>query len=87
MTAARTMNTELAAMTITTDVRGRKRLADGGMQTHLMPDAELSKAAEWCWNQFVSRKGKDKHIDKLIEVYTQARQLHKDYYGPKRLPV
>lgn len=87
MTAARTMNTELAALTITTDARGRKKLADGGMQTHLMPDAELTKAAEWCWNQFVSKKGKDKHIDKLIEVYTQARQLHKDYYGPKRLPV
>lgn len=87
MTAARTMNTELAALTITTDARGRKRLADGGMQTHLMPDAELTRAAEWCWNQFVSKKGKDKFIDKLIEVYTQARQLHKDYYGPKRLPT
>ena len=87
ITASRTMNTELAALTITTDVAGRKKLSDGGMKTHLMPDQELVKAAEWCWNQFVSKKGKDKYIDKLIEVYTQARQLHKDYYGPKRLPT
>lgn len=87
ITASRTMNTELAAMTITTDARGRKRLAEGGMQTLMMPDDELRTAAEWCWNQFVSKKGKDPFIDKVIDIYTQARQLHKDYYGPKRLPV
>ncbi|MGE3919065.1 MAG: TRAP transporter substrate-binding protein DctP [Hyphomicrobiaceae bacterium] len=87
ITASRTMNTELAAMTIATDARGRKKLADGGMQTLMMPDEELKKAAEWCWNQFVAKKGKDKFIDKVIEIYTQARQLHKDYYGPKRLPT
>ena len=87
MTASRTMNTELAAMTIATDARGRKKLADGGMQTLMMPDDELSKASDWCWKQFVSKKGKDQYIDKVIEIYTQARQLHKDYYGPKRLPV
>jgi TRAP-type mannitol/chloroaromatic compound transport system substrate-binding protein len=87
ITASRTMNTELAAMTIATDARGRKRLAEGGMQTLMMPDGELKKAAEWCWNQFVSKKGKDPFIDKVIDIYTQARQLHKDYYGPKQLPV
>ena len=52
-----------------------------------MPEEELVKAAEWCWNRFVGLKGKDPHIDKVIEVYTEAKQLHKDYYGPKRLPV
>lgn len=87
ITASRTMNTELAAMTIATDARGRKKLADGGMQTLMMPDDELKKAAEWCWNQFVAKKGKDPFIDKTIDIYTQARQLHKDYYGPKRLPT
>ncbi len=87
ITASRTMNTELAAMTIATDARGRKKLAEGGMQTVMMPDDELKKAAEWCWNQFLSRKGKDKYIDKVIDIYSQARQLHKDYYGPKQLPV
>ncbi len=87
ITASRTMNTELAAMTIATDARGRKKLAEGGMQTLMMPDAELKKAAEWCWNQFLAKKGKDPFIDKVIDIYTQARQLHKDYYGPKQLPV
>lgn len=87
ITASRTMNTELAAMTISTDARGRKKLADGGMQTLMMPDDELIKASEWCWNQFVSKKGKDKFVDKVIDIYTQAKQLHKDYYGPKRLPT
>ncbi len=86
-TASRTMNTELAAMTIATDARGRKKLAEGGMQTLMMPDDELVKAAEWCWNQFLAKKGKDPYIDKVIDIYTQARQLHKDYYGPKKLPV
>ncbi len=85
--ASRVMNTELAAMTIATDASGRKKLADGGMQTLMMPDAELQKASEWCWNQFVAKKGKDPHIDKVIDIYTKAKQLHKDYYGPKRLPV
>ena len=87
ITASRTMNTELAAMTLSTDARGRKKLAEGGMQTLMMPDAELKKAAEWCWNQFLAKKGKDPFIDKVIDIYTQARQLHKDYYGPKQLPV
>lgn len=87
ISASRTMNAELAAMTLTTDARGRKRLADGGMQTIMLPDDELTKAADWCWKQFVSKKGKDPYIDKVIDIYTVARQLHKDYYGPKKLPV
>jgi TRAP-type C4-dicarboxylate transport system substrate-binding protein len=87
LSASRVMNKELAAMTITTDARGRKKLAEGGMQTLMIPDDELTKAAEWCWNRFVGLKGKDKYIDKVIEIYSTARQLHKDYYGPKRLPV
>jgi TRAP-type mannitol/chloroaromatic compound transport system substrate-binding protein len=86
-TAARVMNLEISALTIPTDVRGRKKLAEGGMQTIMMPDDELTKAAEWCWNKFVGLKGKDPNIDKVIEIYTQAKQTYKDYYGPKRLPV
>ena len=87
ISASRVMNTELAAMTITTDARGRKKLADGGMQTIMIPDDELAKAADWCWKQFVSKKGKDPYIDKVIDIYTAARQLYKEYYGPKKLPV
>jgi len=86
-TAARTMNTELAAMTITTDAGGRKKLAEGGMETLMIPDDELRAAAEWSWNRFLSLKGKDPYIDRLIDIYSNARQLHKDYYGPKQLPV
>jgi TRAP-type mannitol/chloroaromatic compound transport system substrate-binding protein len=87
LSAARVHNLDVAALTIPTDVRGRKTLADGGMQTMNMPDEELTQAAEWCWNRFVSMRGKIPHIDKMIDIYTQARQLYKDYYGPKRLPV
>jgi TRAP-type mannitol/chloroaromatic compound transport system substrate-binding protein len=87
LSAARVHNLDISALTIPTDARGRKRLTEGGMQTMNIPDDELTKAAEWCWNRFVSLKGKVPHIDKMIEIYTQARQLHKDYYGPKRLPT
>jgi TRAP-type C4-dicarboxylate transport system substrate-binding protein len=87
ISASRNMNTELAAMTIATDARGRQKLADGGMQTLMMPDDELKKAADWCWTQFLAKKGKDPFIDKVIDIYTEARKLHKDYYGPKRLPT
>ena len=87
LSAARVHNLDLSAMTIPTDARGRKKLADGGMQTMVMPDDELIKAAEWCWNRFVSMRGKVPHIDKMIDIYTEARELYKNYYGPKRLPV
>jgi TRAP-type C4-dicarboxylate transport system substrate-binding protein len=87
ISASRVMNMELSALTIATDARGRKKLAEGGMQTIMIPDDELAKAADWCWNRFIGMKGKMPHIDKVIEIYTAARQLHKDYYGPKRLPV
>jgi TRAP-type mannitol/chloroaromatic compound transport system substrate-binding protein len=87
LSSARVHNLDLSALTIPTDARGRKKLADGGMETMMMPDAELTKAADWCWNRFVSLKGKVPHIDKMIEIYTEARALHKAYYGPKRLPT
>lgn len=85
--ASRVFNAELAAMTIATDARGRKRLADGGMQTIMLPDAELVQAAEWCWNRFLGTRGRVPFADKVIDIYTEARQLYKDYYGPKRLPA
>jgi TRAP-type mannitol/chloroaromatic compound transport system substrate-binding protein len=85
--AARVFNAELAALTIATDARGRKRLAEGGMQTIMIPDAELIQAADWCWNRFLGVRGKVPFADRVIDIYTEARQLHKDYYGPKRLPV
>jgi TRAP-type C4-dicarboxylate transport system substrate-binding protein len=87
ISASRVMNCDISALTIPTDVRGRKRLSDGGMQTIMMPDDELVKAADWCWNRFIGMKGRMPHIDKVIEIYTNARQVYKDYYGPKRLPV
>ena len=48
---------------------------------------KLKEAAEWCWNQFLSKKGTMPHIDKLIDIYTKALAMHKAYYGPKQLPV
>jgi TRAP-type mannitol/chloroaromatic compound transport system substrate-binding protein len=87
ISAARVMNLDISALTITTDVRGRKRLADGGMQTIMMPDEELLQAADWCWNRFAGMRGKMPFVDKVIDIYTDARQVYKDYYGPKRLPA
>ena len=85
--AARVFNAELAALTIATDARGRKRLAEGGMQTIMIPEEELIQAADWCWNRFLGVRGKVPFADRVIDIYTEARQLHKDYYGPKRLPA
>ena len=85
--AARVFNAELAALTIATDARGRKRLAEGGMQTIMIPDEELIQAADWCWNRFLGVRGRVPFADRVIDIYTEARQLHKDYYGPKRLPA
>jgi TRAP-type C4-dicarboxylate transport system substrate-binding protein len=87
LSASRVHNLDLSALTIPTDARGRKKLTDGGMETMMMPDAELTKAADWCWNRFLSLRGKVPHIDKMIDIYTEARALHKAYYGPKRLPA
>lgn len=86
-TAARVYNLDITALTIPTDVRGRKALADGGMQTIMMPEDELREAADWCWNQFVSKRGTMPHIDQMIDIYTKAREMYKGYYGPKQLPV
>lgn len=86
LSASRIHNLDLAARTIQTDAKARKTLADKGMETIFMPEDELKKAEEWCWNKFLSAKGKDPYIDRLIEVYTKAREMHKAYYGPKRLP-
>jgi hypothetical protein len=87
LSAARVHNLDLSALTIPTDARGRKTLAAGGMQTMMMPDEELTKAAEGSWNRFVSLRGKVPPIDKVIDIYTEVRELHKNYYGPKRLPA
>jgi len=87
LSAARVHNLDVAALTIPTDAQGRRELAEGGMNTMIMSDAELKKAADWCWNRFVGLRGNDPYIDKVIDIYTEARQLHADYYGPKQLPV
>ena len=87
LAAARVYNLDITAMTIPTDVRGRKVLAEGGMETVMMPEEELREAAEWCWNEFTSKRGSMPHIDKMIDIYTEAREMYKGYYGPKQLPV
>lgn len=87
LSATRVFNLDITALTIPTDVRGRKVLADGGMETILMPDEELKAASEWCWNEFTSKRGSMPHIDKMIDIYTEAREMYKGYYGPKQLPV
>lgn len=86
LSAARVHNLDLSARTILTDTKGRKVLADKGMETIFLPDDELKKAEEWCWNKFIADKGRDPYIDRLIAVYTEARAVHKAYFGPKRLP-
>ena len=87
LSAARVYNLDITALTVPTDARGREILAEGGMETILMPDAELKEAAQWCWNQFLSKRGTMPHIDKMIDIYTEAREMHKGYFGPKQLPV
>ena len=87
LSAARVYNLDITALTIPTDANGRKELADGGVETILMPDEELREAADWCWNKFISKRGTMPHIDKMIDIYTAARELYKNYYGPKQLPV
>ncbi len=87
LSAARVYNLDITALTIPTDANGRKELADGGVETILMPDEELREAADWCWNKFTSKRGTMPHIDKMIDIYTAARELYKNYYGPKQLPV
>lgn len=87
LSASRVHNLDIAALTIPTDAAGRKALADGGMQTMLMPEDELKKASDWCWDRFVSKKGQDPYIDRMIDIYAEARELYKNYYGPKKLPV
>jgi TRAP-type C4-dicarboxylate transport system substrate-binding protein len=86
LSASRIHNLDLSARTILTDAKARKVLADKGMETIFMPADELKKAEEWCWKKFISVKGKDPYVDRLIEVYAKARALHKAYFGPKRLP-
>ena len=87
LTSARVFNLDITSLTIPTDVRGRKVLADGGMETILLPEDELREAADWCWNQFTSKRGTMPHIDKMIDIYSAAREMYKGYYGPKQLPV
>ena len=87
LSAARVYNLDITALTIPTDVRGRKELAAGGVETIIMPDEDLREAADWCWNEFINKRGTMPHIDNLIDIYTSAREMHRNYYGPKQLPV
>ncbi len=86
LSAARIHNLDVTARTIQTDAKARGVLKEKGMETIFIPDDELRKAEDWCWNRFLSVKGKDPYIDRLIKIYTEARELHKAYFGPKRLP-
>ncbi|KPK92410.1 MAG: hypothetical protein AMJ94_04990 [Deltaproteobacteria bacterium SM23_61] len=86
LSASRIHNLDVTSRTIVQDAKARKTLADKGMETIILPDGELKKAEEWCWNRFLQVKGKDPYIDRLIKVYTEARAYHKAYFGPKRLP-
>ena len=85
--AGKVHNLDFVSRFIQTDSKARKLLAEKGMETITIPEDELRKAEEWCWNRFLQEKGKDKYVDRLIEVYTKARKLHKAYFGPKRLPA
>ena len=86
VSAARVKNLDITAMTIPTDASGRQKLTEGGMETIKIPDDELITAADWCW-EVPSKRGTMEHINKMIDIYTAARKLYKDYYGPKQLPV
>ena len=85
--AAKVHNLDFSARIIKQDGAAREILAEKGMETIQIPDDELRKADEWCWNRFLQEKGKDKYVDRLIEVYTKARKMHKAYFAPKKLPV
>jgi len=87
MSAARVYNLDIGGMTVATDARGRQALLDGGMETLMIPDEELREASEWCWNQFTAKAGSMPYIDRMIDIYAQAREMHAAYYGPKQLPV
>ncbi|MET4698260.1 TRAP-type mannitol/chloroaromatic compound transport system substrate-binding protein [Constrictibacter sp. MBR-5] len=87
LSASRVQNLDISALTIPTDARGRKVLEEGGMETIMMSDEDLKQAADWCWERLLSKKGQVPHIDKMIDIYTEAKKLHKAYYGPKRLPT
>jgi len=86
LSAARIHNLDISALTIQTDAEGRRDLAAGGMETIFIEDAELLKAKDWCWDYFLAQEGTDPYIDQLIPIYLEARVLHDDYFGPKRLP-
>lgn len=86
LSSARVHNLDVSALTIQTDAEGRRELAASGMETIFMADDELLKAKEWCWNTFLEARGEDPYIDRLIDIYIEARALHEEYFGPKRLP-
>ncbi len=85
--AAKVHNLDFTARTIRQDGAARQILAEKGMETITIPDDELKKAEKWCWNRFLQEKGKDKYVDRLMEVFIKARKMHKAYFGPKRLPT
>ena len=85
--AAKVHKLDFTARTIRQDGAARQILAEKGMETLTMPEDELRKAEKWCWNRFLQEKGKDKYVDRLIEVFIKARKMHKAYFGPKRLPT
>ena len=87
LAASRVYNLDFTSMTVAADGRGRQILAEGGMETLLIPDEELREAAEWCWEQFTAKAGTMPYIDRMIEIYGQAREMHAAYYGAKQLPV
>jgi TRAP-type mannitol/chloroaromatic compound transport system substrate-binding protein len=87
LSASRVHNLDIAALTIPTDARGREVLAKGGMETIFIPDDELIKAGKWCWDRFLGLRGKVPYADRMIDIYTKARDLYKAYYGPKQLPI
>ncbi|MEM1313809.1 MAG: TRAP transporter substrate-binding protein DctP [Pseudomonadota bacterium] len=87
LAAARVYNLDFTSLTVAADARGRKILEEGGMQTLMIPDEELREAADWCWEQFTAKSGSMPYIDRMIDIYAQAREMHAGYYGPKQLPV
>ncbi|MEM9840232.1 MAG: TRAP transporter substrate-binding protein DctP [Pseudomonadota bacterium] len=87
LTAARCYNLDITAMTMEADGNGRKILEDNGMETLIIPDEELREASDWCYEQFNAKAGSMPYIDRMIDIYGRAREMHARYYGPKQLPI
>src|SRR3546814_12985972 len=76
LSASRVQNLDLSALTIPTDARGLKVLADGGMETIMIPDEDLKHAADWCWQRLGRLRVQIHPPATLVAISPQARETN-----------